>query len=86
MRKIVIAVKDSAMEAFMQPWYVPTAAVAVRAFQKEVNNPDSPMSQTPSDYDLYELGTFDEATGKHENHETPNRLARAKDYHETIKP
>lgn len=80
--KVVISIKDSALDAFMQPWYVQTAAQAVRSFNQEVNNPESPMNRTPDDFDLYELGTFDENTGQHHNHETPQRLARAKDMKE----
>ena len=63
--KVVISIKDSALDAFMQPWYVQTAAQAVRSFNQEVNNPESPMNRTPDDFDLYELGTFDENTGQH---------------------
>jgi len=79
MIKVVVAVRDSAMDSFMQPWYVPTNAVAVRAFQKEVNNPQSPMHDTPSDYELYKIGMFNEETGEHENLKPPERLTRAKD-------
>lgn len=79
MKKTVSAVKDAALDAYLQPLYTTTSGEAVRAFTKEVNNPDSPINDTPSDYDLYELGTYDPQTGQHDNHETPQRLVRAKD-------
>lgn len=79
MKKTVCAVRDSALDGFLQPLYVTTPAEAVRAFTKEVNNPQSPMYDTPGDYDLYQVGTYDPETGKHENIEPPTRLIRGKD-------
>lgn len=78
MKKQICAVRDSALDAFLQPLYVTTTAEATRAFTKEINNPQSPMNDTPGDYDLYHLGEYNPETGKHENIE-PNRLIRGKD-------
>lgn len=73
---IVVAVRDRAVDAFMRPFMSPTPGAAVRAFRDEVNRADAnnPLYQHPEDHDLYQLATFDEATGKYSNNE-PKQLA-----------
>ncbi len=80
MIQIIVSVKDTAAQAFGRPVFVPTTAVAVRSFRDEVNRPDSKedMAQHPDDFELYELGSFDDSTGKIECTE-PRLVARAKD-------
>lgn len=77
----VVSVMDSAVGAFSRPFFVPTTASAVRSFSDEVNRqaPDNPMFSHPSDYVLYSLGMFDEASGKFENLDMPEVLVRGKD-------
>lgn len=76
----VSAVRDSALQAYGNPMFSPTAAAMVRSFTDEVNRRGqdaSPMSQHPDDYELVELGTFNNETG--EFHNQPRLLVRAKD-------
>jgi hypothetical protein len=42
--------------------------MAVRSFMDEVKReaPDNPLNMHPEDHDLYELGTWDDATGRYE--------------------
>lgn len=82
MRLVVVAVRDSAVAAYARPFFVPTTAFAVRSFRQEVNNKESPMCVNPGDFVLFELGSFDEDTGKFENLEAPQQLARAADFKE----
>jgi len=60
---ILVAVKDRAVDAFMNPFVVPSRGMAIRAFGDEMNKSDSAMRAHPDDYDLYELGEFDQDTG-----------------------
>lgn len=60
---IVVAVRDRAMDAFMQPFFVPSIGMALRSFGDEVNRSESPMYSHPEDYDLYQIGSYDDATG-----------------------
>lgn len=78
MVRIVVSVYDRALDAFGQPWFVPAIGAAIRAFSDEVNNDGSPPNKHPDDYDLYELGTFDESSGKFENLTEPKQLAIGK--------
>lgn len=63
--QVVCAVKDTAIDAFMRPFFVPAPGAAVRSFRDEVNRSaaDNEMFKHASDYHLYELGSFDDATG-----------------------
>lgn len=74
---IACAVRDSAAAAFMRPFFVPTVGLALRSFQDEVNNKESPMHQHPADYELFQVGTFDEDSGKLVALESPRSLIRA---------
>lgn len=84
MMQVIVSVKDTAAQAFGRPVFVPTVSVAVRSFRDEVNRSDSKedMAQHPEDFELYELGSFDDSTGMIEVIE-PRLIARAKDLKES---
>ena len=84
MNQVIVSVKDTAAQAFGRPVFVPTVSVAVRSFRDEVNRSDSKedMAQHPEDFELYELGSFDDSTGTIEVIE-PRLVARAKDLKES---
>lgn len=79
MKLVVCSVRDSAVDAFARPIFVPTTALAVRQFGDEFKNPDSQIKKHPGDFALFELGSFDEETGKFYNLETPRQLIRGSD-------
>ena len=85
MHQIIVSVKDTAAQAFGRPVFVPSSAVAIRSFRDEVNRKDSTddLAKHPSDFDLYEIGSFDDSTGIIEVFE-PRMLARAKDLKESV--
>lgn len=62
---IMVSVRDRAADTFARPFCVPSIGVAMRTFADEINRAsgDNPLYQHPEDYDLYEIGGFDEATG-----------------------
>jgi len=78
--QVIVSVKDTAAQAFGRPVFVPTTAVAVRSFRDEVNRKDSneDMAKHPDDFELYEIGSFDDSTGVISVAE-PRLVARAKD-------
>lgn len=75
----VVAVRDSAVDAFMRPLFVPTLGLGTRVFSDEVNRKDGEMSRHPDDYDLYHLGEWDEHTGRFFSLEQPQLIVRGKD-------
>lgn len=79
MKLIIFSVRDSALNAFLRPFYVPAVGAAVRGFSDEVNRKDSEMFKHPEDYELFEMGTFDEESGDFELLDKPRSVGRAKD-------
>lgn len=78
MKLVIVAVQDRALAAFNRPFFVPTRGAAIRAFSDEINKTDSPMHAHPDDFDLYELGNWDDETGKFDNSTPPQQIAIGK--------
>lgn len=77
---LVMAIRDRAVDTFARPWFVSSRPQGVRYFKDEINrrSDDNPLSKHPEDYDLYFLGTFDDATG-HFDSKRPEQVAIGKD-------
>lgn len=75
----IVSVRDRAIDAYMQPFFVVAPGLAVRSFIDECNRPESPMCAHPEDYDLYLLGSFNDANGMFIPEERPRQLAIGKD-------
>lgn len=75
----VVSIRDRAANVFLQPMFMVSRGVANRNFSDAVNDKsnDYPYHKHPDDYDLYELGTFDDNTGEFKG--SPELLARGKD-------
>jgi hypothetical protein len=80
MIQIICAVKDRAADAFGRPLFVPSVGLAIRSFSDEVNRSDSEnqMFNHSDDFDLYEIGSFDDNTGIIECHPQPKLLSLGK--------
>ena len=80
MKQIICTVKDRAADAYGRPMFVPSAGVAIRSFSDEINrnNADNQLYNHPDDFDLYELGEFDDNTGIFTLHEQPKLLSLGK--------
>lgn len=61
---------DRASESFSPPFAAPHAGVAIRGFSDAIGNVqrNTDISNHPDDYDLFEIGTFDNETGRLEPH------------------
>lgn len=84
--KVVVSLRDSAARLYGTPFFVQHAAQAVRSLRDEVNSKDSKsdVNQHPSDFELYELGSYDEDTGMVVCHASPVLIARAKDLIDSV--
>ena len=51
----------------------------VRSFGDEINNPESAISKHPEDFDLYELGSFNDEDAAFICGERPRQIAIGKD-------
>ncbi|QXP08563.1 MAG: nonstructural protein [Arizlama microvirus] len=76
---VVVAVRDTRIESYMQPNCMRHPGQAVRGFLDEANRPDAQntLHNHPEDFELWILGTFDEETGEFTN--KPERLIRGID-------
>lgn len=83
MTKLVMcAVRDAALNAYMQPFFSPSTGGATRAFVDAVKSDDSPMFKHPEDYELFHLGDYDDETAIVNANPVPVALmtaSRAKD-------
>jgi hypothetical protein len=80
MQLILCSTRDRAAEAYSRPMYVQSIGLAIRAFTDEINrnDPNNQLFNHPDDFDLYELGTFDDSTAKFEIKDTPELLILGK--------
>ena len=80
MKYVVVSIKDRAADAFGRPAFVPSVGVAIRSFSDEVNRSDSEnqMYSHPDDFDLFELGSYDDSTGIVEMLDQPKLLILGK--------
>lgn len=81
--KTICAVRDRAIDSFGQPIYVHTNAQAARMFRDEINREGSEMGAHPEDFDLYEIGSYNEETAKLEALSTPRLISIGKDQKKT---
>ena len=75
--KNIYVVFDSKAEAYNTPFFMGAKGEAIRGFETEANNLQSMIGQHPSDFTLFELGTYDEKTAKFQMHKTPISLGVA---------
>lgn len=59
----IFSLHDVKSQAYAQPFYAPNRAVAIRHYMAAREDSASLVSKYPGDFRLYELGTFDDATG-----------------------
>ncbi|QXP07866.1 MAG: nonstructural protein [Arizlama microvirus] len=80
MKLVICTVKDRAADAYGRPMFVPSTGVAIRSFSDEINrnHADNQLYNHPDDFDLYELGEFDDNTGLFTLHEQPKLLSLGK--------
>lgn len=71
MDQFIFSIYDSAAEAYLPPFFVPTKAIAVRNFQHACNDETHAFHRHAGDYTLFELGTFNQKTAEITTHATP---------------
>lgn len=74
MEIIVVSIKDRLANVHGQPMFFATTGTAIRAFQDAINDQQSNVSKHPDDYDLFQLGTYNDETGTFTNAEAGPKL------------
>lgn len=59
----VFGVYDSKALGYLQPFFSNSVGSAIRAFADAANEDRSPIAKHAGDYQLYELGAFDDCSG-----------------------
>lgn len=61
--KILVALYDRATEAYAPIMTVHTKNEAIRSFRQAVNDKQTPINANPTDYELWQVGTYNDETG-----------------------
>ncbi len=77
----VFVVRDRAAAAYGVPFLHGNRGSAIRAFSDMINRVGETdmISKHPEDFDLFELGTYDDESAKYTLRETPHQVAIGKD-------
>ena len=59
----VYSIKDSKAGTYSNPFYSINDSTAIRSFEQAASDPTTTISQFPTDYSLYRIGTFDDSSG-----------------------
>lgn len=64
MEKLVFTVYDEKSEAYLQPFFLDTTGQAIRAITDCVMDQNHQFCKHPSDYTLFQLGTFNDSNAE----------------------
>ena len=70
----IFSVYDTKAQAFLPPFFMTNAAVAIRAVASALQDPSHQFAKHATDYVLYELGEWNDVTAIFEQHGTPVNL------------
>lgn len=70
---------DTKTEAHSKPFFAITTGEAIRTFSDAVGDQNSALNKHPHDYVLFEIGTYDDATGILASN-VPTNLGLASEY------
>lgn len=81
MKKAILCVRDIKANYHMDPFLAPHVGGAIREFGDLCTGAkEHPFAAHPEDYELLELGVWDDADASIERHETPRQLAAGSNY------
>lgn len=75
MKLEMFSVYDEKAVAFIRPFCMPNAQMAIRALRDSAQSAESAFSRNPGDYTLYGVGQFDEDTGEISTYGPPRVVA-----------
>ncbi len=71
------SIKDAKANAFSAPFFSINDQVAQRSFEQAKNDPNTTINQSPQDFSLYRLATFDDQSGELHPEKQPYYLSTA---------
>lgn len=82
----IFSARDSKIKLFLPPFFNLHLGQALRMWEDAVNQEGTQVNKFPTDFCLYEIGTYDEDTGIFENHPQHVMVASALDVLKKPKP
>lgn len=73
----VFSVRDLKAAQYGQPFALANRAVAVRTFTSWCQDTSSFFAKYPHDFELFQVGEFDQTTGRLLTYDTPDYVCRA---------
>lgn len=73
----IFTIRDSKAEAYLNPFFMQSAGMAIRAFQTCANDPQHDFNKYSGDFSLFEIGEYTEETGHIKMHESKINLGLA---------
>lgn len=64
MKLLAFSVFDTKTDAFARPFFCKSIGEAMRSWESISNDPQSEICKFPADFTLFQVGEFDETTGK----------------------
>lgn len=64
MKHMMYSILDSKSGIYNLPWSAPARGSALRTFADISNDPKTSIHAHPEDYNLFEIGTYDDLTGE----------------------
>lgn len=74
MKLKVFAIFDSAVQAYLQPFFMQSSGAAIRAVIDTASHQDSQWNRHKADFTLFELAEYDDTLGTFSNLHTPQNL------------
>jgi len=63
MKYVMFSIRDNKAAVFMPPFHSHNRGTAIRSIQQNMLDENSSLAAYPEDFDLFEIGTFDDETG-----------------------
>lgn len=79
MKLVVMCARDIKVGAFGRPFFVQTVGAAVRSFGDEAKrqDPENQLARHPEDFELFELGSFEDSNARFDLFDQPKYIIRA---------
>jgi len=71
------SIYDGKTSSFLRPFFEAHTGSALRSFEEACSEPTSPFHKFPTDFVLYEVGTFEDSSGVLTPHGVPVHMATA---------
>lgn len=73
----IYSIYDAKANAYMEPWFLPTEPMAIRAFTDVARDEATPIGTHPEDYHLVQVGTWNPKKGTIVSGDAPLTIATA---------